>query len=418
MKQAASVLISVVVLGIFWGGHLSAAQQDPDFEADSAATAETARTATAVEKSKDEQTRAETGAEELSDQRSSETGVLVLTRADMDTSKIVKGWHAHVVYALEGVRDTANGQIIRRDADGIVVKSGPWERPEIAYAIIETLAVAPDRRPLERWRRAREAADYVTVMYRDDLDPSQFATGWYAYVVYTADGKESTATGEIVAVRSTGVTIETAPPVRRRGFARRRSLQIAFEAIEVIVVSEKRDAVEAWAKTGLATGLESRKRPWCEIGANLLSVFVLKGESDDALKMVNVGGGLSRLSPAVYMSSFFAERLVFDFGLAYSYVALGEGSGRSRRVVQGGFSFLGGRSASGSPYGRVFATTLDGDYFESQFGAGIGVGTRHVLRNTIALRYEVQYVRWFGDEYDSANQIELLLNVGAVLGGR
>ena len=51
-------------------------------------------------------------------------------------------------------------------------------------------------------------------------------------------------------------------------------------------------------------------------------------------------------------------------------------------------------------------------------GAGVGVGTRHVLRNTVALRYEVQYVRWFGREFDQASQIEFLLNVGAVLGGK
>ena len=319
---------------------------------------------------------------------------------------------------MDGHRETASGQIVSRDTDGIVVKSGPWERPEIAYAVIETLAVAPDRRTLERWRKVREAADYLNVMYQDDLDPSQIATGWYARVVYTTDGKEGAVTGKIAAVDSTGVTIEHTPPVRRRGFARRRSLRIAFEDIEVVVIAERREAVEVWPKTGLATELETRKRPWYEIGANLLSVFVLKGESDDALKMVNVGGGLSRLSPSVYMSSFFTERLSFDFGLAYSYASLGEGSGNTRRVAQGGFSLFGRRSASSSPYGRVFATTLDGDYFDSQFGAGVGVGTRHVLRNTIALRYEVQYVRWFGDEFDQANQIEFLLNVGAVLGGR
>lgn len=419
MKRNAMFLIGSMLVIVFWTGNSFAAQPDAGAGLEGSAPAGPALAATAAgDSSNDEQTRTETGADELADQRFSEMGVIVMTRADMDASKIVKGWHAHVVYALEGGRETANGQIIGRDADGIVVRSGPWERPEIAYAVIETLAVAPDRRTLEKWRRAREAADYVTVMYQADLDPSQIATGWYAYVFFTKDGKESGVTGEIAAVDSSGVTIETAPPVRRRGFARRRSLQIAFEAIEVIVVSEKRDAVEAWPKTSPAAGLETRKRPWCEIGANLLSVFILKGESDDALKMVNVGGGLTRLSPSFYMSSFFTERLAFDFGLAYSYVALGEGSGRSTRVAQGGFSFLGSRSASGSPYGRVFATTLDGDYFNSRFGAGVGVGTRHVLRNTIALRYEVQYVRWFGEEFDQANQIEFLLNVGAIIGGR
>lgn len=217
MKQVTSVLIAIVVLGAFSPGHSVDAQQDPDLDAESAATAETARTVTATgDSTKQEQTLPDRGAEALSDQWSRDVGVIVMTRADLDTTKIVKGWHAHVVYAVEGGRETADGQIIGRDADGIVVRSGPWERPEIAYAAIETLAVAPDRRTLEKWRRAREASDYLTVMYRGDLDPSQIATGWYAHVVYTADGKESAATGEIAAVDPTGVTIETAPPVRRR----------------------------------------------------------------------------------------------------------------------------------------------------------------------------------------------------------
>ena len=333
MTQFASVLITIVVLGAFCTGHSIAAQQDPDLEAESAATAETSRTATAAgDSTEQEQTRTETGAEQLSDQWSSEMGVVVMTRADVDTSKIVKGWHAHVVF--------------------------------------------------------------------------------------TTDEKESAVTGVITGLDSGGVTVEYTLPVRRRGFTRRKRLRIAFEDIEVVAIAENREAVEAWPKTGLAEGLETRKRPWCEIGANLLSVFILKGESEEVLKMVNAGGGLSRLSPSFYMSSFFTERLAFDFGLAYSYASLGAGSGNSRRVAQGGFSLLGRGSASSSPYARVFATTLDGDYFDSQFGAGVGVGTRHVLRNTIALRYEVQYVRWFGDEFDSANQIEFLLNVGAVLGGR
>lgn len=419
MKRNAMVLIASMLVIVLWPGHSVAAQQDPDLEAESAATAETSRTAAAAgESTDDEQTRTEAGAEQLSDQWSSEMGVVVMTRTDMDTSKIVKGWHAHVVYASERGQETANGQIVSRDTDGIVVRSGPWERPEIAYSVIETLAVAPDRRTLEKWRRAREAADYVTVMYRDDLDPSQFTTGWYAYVVFTKDRKDGAVTGEITALDSAGVTIEYTPPVSRRGFARRKRLQIAFEDIEVVAIAEKRVAVEAWPKTGLATGLEIRKRPWCEIGANLLSVSILKGQSDETVTLVNGGGGMARLTPTFYMSSFFTERISFDFGIAFTYQATTGSRNTTLRVAQGGISFLGRGSASSSPYARVFATTLDGDYIDSRFGAGVGAGTRHVFRNGIALRYEVQYVRWFGNEYEQANQIEFLLNVGAVLGGR
>ena len=83
MIRNAMVLIVSMFVIVFWPGHLIAAQQDPDPEAKGAATAETTRTATA--------------AEQLSDQWSREMGVLVMTRADLDTSKIVTEWHAHVV---------------------------------------------------------------------------------------------------------------------------------------------------------------------------------------------------------------------------------------------------------------------------------------------------------------------------------
>ncbi len=419
MMRYATFLIASMLVLVFWSGHPFSAKLDAGVDPDaSAPTGPALASTTAGDSTKQEQTRTQTGGEELSDRWSREMGVLVMTRADLDTSKIVTGWHAHVVYALESVLETANGQIISRDPDGIVVKSGPWERPEIAYAVIETLAGAPDRRTLERWRKVREAADYLNVMYQDDLDPSQIATGWYARVVYTADGKESAATGEIAAVDSTGVTIEHTPPVRRRGFARRRSLRIAFEDIEIIVVSKKRDAVEAWRKTSPAAGLETRKRPWCEIGANLLSVSILKGQSDDTVTLVNGGGGMARLTPTFYMSSFFTERISLDFGIAFTYQATTGSRNTTLRVAQGGFGFFTRGSASESPYCRILATTLDGDFFDSRFGGGISLGTRHVFRSGIALRYEVQYVRWLGEEYEQANQIGLLLNVGAVLGGR
>ena len=341
-----------------------------------------------------------------------------MTRAELDTLKIVKGWFAHVVYASEGVRGTVNGEIVGKDTDGIVVKSGPWERREIVYAVIETLAVAPDRRTLERWLRASRAAQIVIEMRREDLDPSRLEAGMYAYVVYTSEGKEDATTGEITALDADGLEIRSAPPVRRRGLARRRTTRIAYEEIEMIVAAEDRGDVEAWPKTRLASGLEARKRPWCEIGANLLSVLILKGQSDDTVTLVNGGGGMARITPTFYMSSFFAERISFDFGIAFTYQATAGSRNATLRVAQGGFGLYTRGLASGSSYCRILATTLDGDILASRFGAGIGLGTRHVFRNAVVLRYEVQYVRWLGKEYEQTNQIELLLNVGAVLGGR
>ena len=419
MKHAASVLVASILVVAFCPENGNAGQQAPNKSVTDSAPPDSVGGAVATEDSTDRnETPIDRGEGQPAGQWAREMGVIVMTRAELDTSKLVKGWHAHVVYAWEGVAGTATGEIIDKDAEGIVVKSGPWDKRKTVYATIETLAVAPDRRTLERWLRASRAAQIVIEMRREDLDPSRLEAGMYAYVVYTSEGKEDATTGEITALDADGLEIRYAPPVRRRGLARRRTTRIAYEEIEMIVAAEDRGDVEAWPKTRLASGLEARKRPWCEIGANLLSVSILKGQSDDTVTLVNGGGGMARITPTFYMSSFFAERISFDFGIAFTYQATAGSRNANLRVARGGFGLYTRGLASGSSYCRILATTLDGDIIASRFGAGIGLGTRHVFRNAVVLRYEVQYVRWLGEEYEQTNQIELLLNVGAVLGGR
>ena len=92
-----------------------------------------------------------------------EKDVEVMSRGEIDSSKLRKGWHVHVVYTSEGVKETITGQILDKDADGIVIQSRAsalWradrERWEIAYGDIGTLAVTKDRRDIEKWRRRTE----------------------------------------------------------------------------------------------------------------------------------------------------------------------------------------------------------------------------------------------------------------------
>ena len=133
-----------------------------------------------------------------------EKDVEVMSRGEIDPSKLRKGWYAHVVYTLIGVKGTVTGEIIGKDGDGIVIQSRAsalWradrERWEIAYRNIDILAVAKARRDIEGWRRWFEEKG-LTVMSGDELDLSKLRTGWYAHVVYTSKGVEGTATGEIL----------------------------------------------------------------------------------------------------------------------------------------------------------------------------------------------------------------------------
>ncbi len=80
-----------------------------------------------------------------------EMDVEVMSRGEIDPSKLRKGWHVYVVYTSKGVKETITGQILAKDADGIVIQSHTsalWradrERWGIAYGDIDLLAVAQD----------------------------------------------------------------------------------------------------------------------------------------------------------------------------------------------------------------------------------------------------------------------------------
>ena len=96
------------------------------------------------------------GTAEQAVQMSYGKGVTVMSRGEIDPSKLRKGWYAYVVYTPIGVKETVIGDIFSKDADGIVIRKSrnrPWERWEIAYGNIDILAVAKARRDIERWRR-------------------------------------------------------------------------------------------------------------------------------------------------------------------------------------------------------------------------------------------------------------------------
>ena len=131
-----------------------------------------------------------------------EKNVTVMSRGEIDPSKLGTGWHVHVVYTSEGVKETITGQILDKDADGMVTQSRAsalWradrERFEIVYGDIDTLAVTKYQRDIERWRRLTEGG--LIVMSRGELDLLKLRKGWYAYVVYTSKGESPPKTGVI-----------------------------------------------------------------------------------------------------------------------------------------------------------------------------------------------------------------------------
>ncbi len=98
--------------------------------------------------------------------------ITVMSRKDLDLSKLTTGWYAHAVYTWRGLKKTASGKVLEIDADGIVIKSGA-ERPEtwkITASEIDTLAFAKTLQALERWQRWTQSG--ILRMSRWDLNPS------------------------------------------------------------------------------------------------------------------------------------------------------------------------------------------------------------------------------------------------------
>ncbi len=89
-----------------------------------------------------------------------EKTVTVMSRGQIDSSKITMGWYAHAVYTSEeGTKRTATGQIMEKGTDYILIRVEDkalksWKT--IAYRDVDILVVAQHTRDIEAWRNARQ----------------------------------------------------------------------------------------------------------------------------------------------------------------------------------------------------------------------------------------------------------------------
>ncbi len=79
--------------------------------------------------------------------------ITLMSREQIDLSKIRKGWYAHVAYTSDKKKKNATGKITDRDSDRIVIQKREefWKNWKIAYSEIDTLAVAKHQRDIEGW---------------------------------------------------------------------------------------------------------------------------------------------------------------------------------------------------------------------------------------------------------------------------
>ena len=88
-----------------------------------------------------------------------ESVMSVMSGENLDLTTLKKGWHAHVDYRISGVKRSATGVIVRRDANHIVIE--PRKKSRVRWTIrsddIERIIVARKRRDMDRWQRTKRA---------------------------------------------------------------------------------------------------------------------------------------------------------------------------------------------------------------------------------------------------------------------
>ena len=85
-------------------------------------------------------------------QRFGQEAVTIISRGQIDSSKITKGWYAHVVYTSHGATGTATSRIADKDSSRIALKYG-FDTCNINYDDIDTLVVDKQWRDIERYRK-------------------------------------------------------------------------------------------------------------------------------------------------------------------------------------------------------------------------------------------------------------------------
>ena len=89
--------------------------------------------------------------EQAAIQRLNQEAVTMISRGQIDSSKITKGWYAHVVYTSHGATGTATSRIADKDSSHIALKYG-FDAYNINYDDIDTLVVDKQWRDIERYR--------------------------------------------------------------------------------------------------------------------------------------------------------------------------------------------------------------------------------------------------------------------------
>lgn len=167
--------------------------------------------------------------------------ITVMTREDLDLTKLATGSYVHVIYTWRGLKRASFGKVLEVVRDGIIVESGTaqTETAKITAAEIDTLAFANSLQAVERWQKWSQRG--IVQMSRWDLNPSMLEEGLHVHVVYNSGGARRRAAGRIVDRYTDRIVIQSLVG-GKNSFERRQRLEITFDDIETVIVSRDQRA--------------------------------------------------------------------------------------------------------------------------------------------------------------------------------
>ena len=174
--------------------------------------------------------------------------ITVLTREDLDLTKVATGSYAHVVYTWRGLKWASFGRVLEVAPHGILVLSGTeqTETAKIAAPEIDTLAFANSLQAVERWQKWSERG--IVQMSRWDLNPSMLEEGLHVHVVYNSHGRKRKAVGRIIGTYRDRVVIQYRVGGKAT-WAHPENLEVAYRDVETVIAARDRQDLQTLGRT-------------------------------------------------------------------------------------------------------------------------------------------------------------------------
>lgn len=155
----------------------------------------------------------------------------------------------------------------------------------------------------------------------------------------------------------------------------------------------------------------AQNKPSAEVGT-MVGVTVLS-VSGTSVTHIGIPGDGIQASPILYGTFFVTPSVMLEPQVSFTYIS-SSGSHLTSLGIAAQLGYLFSPANSGSPYvaaNFAFQSLSDGSSFSGP-GVGAAVGYRFKVKNSLAIRFDARFRRWFSD-FKDLNEIGFGLGFGA-----